>query len=167
MHPCTNPLSSHLAPPSPAPLLLASRAWRCSSGPCSINEPACLMKRTQPVWLGGDGNTNSCCHHRWGITPLHQLPLLIYHTHTHAHGLMRTYTNNCSSQTFRFRTQDWCRCSRTKGWSFSLSFCVGPRLRDSALPSRCLHHLHPQLPSFWVWTTPSLCLLHLLSHYVQ
>lgn len=89
MHPCTNPLSSHLAPPSPAPLLLASRAWRCSSGPCSINEPACLMKRTQPVWLGGDGNTNSCCHHRWGITPLHQLPLLIYHTHTHT----RTWTH--------------------------------------------------------------------------
>lgn len=62
-------------------------AVRCGSGSCSINEPVCLMKRTQSVWLGGDGTTNSCCHHCWGITLLYQLPSLIHHTHPHAHAV--------------------------------------------------------------------------------
>lgn len=55
----------------------------CGTMPCSINEPVCLTKRTQSVWLGGDSTTNSCCHHRWGITPLYQLPSLIHHTRIH------------------------------------------------------------------------------------
>lgn len=44
-------------PPLPAP----SRPGR---GPHSINETIRLMKRSQLVWLGGDGAANSCCHHR-------------------------------------------------------------------------------------------------------
>lgn len=81
---------------------------RTSSG---INETIRLMKRTQSVWAGGDRTANSCCHHRWGITPLHQLPSLIHRTQLCTDGFTGAHTQRHA------QTQEWysfyeCGC----GW---------------------------------------------------
>ena len=140
-------------------------AMRRGTGPCSINEPVCLMKRTQSVWLGGDSTTNSCCHHRWGITPLHQLPSLIHHTHTESctDGFTHTYASNCRKHA---QPQDGCKEMPCVCVRVCASVCVSAHLADSLThihTSICTHtdrrlppillsvcHPHKPLPSFLV-----------------
>lgn len=138
------------APYSPALLLSGSWACGCGSGPCSFNEPMCLMKRTHSVWLGGDGTSNSCCHHCWGITPLYQLPSLIHHTHGVVHRWIHPHLCKQLPHTFSHRIDAHC-CTQRDGLSMCVWVCV------------CLTSSHASICTHWNRKTPSSCPAVLLS----